>query len=430
MNSTGSPNDDVLEFLRLLFLRGQNGSDSVKRLASFPENVWRLSLGTAASEGMDGYAYLQLQRKGLHHHLPGRLREKLAHDLQRRAILSDVQLQALQPLIQSLSVVSIPCLILKSAAWQMTGLYPHPGFRSVFDVDLWVPPQEASRARKILSDLGYTPSWEIGDFSAKYFFQGESFLRLDLHTGVWLHFAEGLLSFEECWRNRRKVDWNGCPCFVLAPTHALVNRVFHDACSFNLFDSTLKGCLDAVLLVERFDREIRWDHLERIFTTPEMQLAVWLYLSTCDEFFGLPLERGKKWLSQLGARLGNRTDLFRKHYSRLKRALPGKYCYLKWASLRVKVRSARPSDLLREGLQAVWEEVVRYRREALELPDHFFEALPLGKRIPRPMISCLRFVHFTKLIPQFFLLPLAVFWNGAFQGKPLGSSHYHFWNLS
>lgn len=206
------------------------------------------------------------------------LRTQLAAEHQRSARLNLSALADLHTLVPAFAAAGIPLLLLKGAALA-TRLYPAPSLRPMRDLDLLVPPHDATRAHDLLTSLGYTAAPERRP-GAQLAFGSERSYRRPGHLAVELHWhLLNLTSYQRLtptawfWQQTETITIAGAPALVLRPTAQLLHLAAH--LTLHHFDARGIWTYDIALLLARgpLDPTLLRDAARRFALAPALLAA-------------------------------------------------------------------------------------------------------------------------------------------------------------
>jgi len=211
-------------------------------------------LATLRQGALFPYVYALLAEQAPTVSLPPELLAEL-----RNAYLCSVRQAVVQEseaarVLGSLAGAGLDIVLLKGADLRLR-VYPDPAVRPMTDLDLLVPPEQAGRARSLLTGLGYTPLEPeprpgfLERFGHALGLQPppEFSLYVDLHWEI----REGLgyyrLPYEVIKPRLQEVLFHGLPLKVLAPEHLLIHLCLHTYWEF----SQWRQFLDLALAIRR-----------------------------------------------------------------------------------------------------------------------------------------------------------------------------------
>jgi hypothetical protein len=169
----------------------------------------------------------------------------------------------------------IPFILMKGSAY-LIDLYDDPGQRALTDIDLLVRPADASRVHRLLQRAGYaTLKWDDSYHRFEVVAPGRERCRCEVHWRLGL--SERTVDQQEIWNRAQATVLEGIPCLRLAPEHALLYHVAHQADHF--FGPSLKWTIDLRLMFRQWplDEESLLDHAGGWRVRTALSLAL-LYL--------------------------------------------------------------------------------------------------------------------------------------------------------
>lgn len=216
----------------------------------------------------------------------------------REAALVAVRHRQLKRLLEPLSEVVQPILVLKGAALAET-VYADPALRPATDIDLLVRPEGYAEARRVLQDVGYRsrkgrrPSQADWAGEEEFIFQDElnSFM-VDLHWTISpFAWPEQSQLLETLFTNADVVETDGQRMSVLATTDALVHAALHLIYA-NFENVRLIWVHDIHLLANVIEERGQWSEVFGTAVAQQGRLALVDALLLAQEWFGTPLPPG------------------------------------------------------------------------------------------------------------------------------------------
>jgi hypothetical protein len=181
-----------------------------------------------------------------------------------QAILSDVAAVA-----SLLNKVGIEPVLLKGAAYCLTGVYASLATRYLWDVDLLIPEAHLSLAVEAMVQDGFEPerSYRLGRFRHHHPPLARSgSISFELHHSLGMGICKSLLPASEVLEHSVGFDFLGAKVRVPSPDHLMTHLIMHSQIQHPYNERIwppLRAMLDLVLVRRRFDKEIDWSAIQR-----------------------------------------------------------------------------------------------------------------------------------------------------------------------
>ncbi len=238
------------------------------------EAFWDTVQHTPALQPLFPLLYRRLQQTEVWPAVPARTRDSLRGSYYASLLWGDRLAAALRPVLQAFEEQNVPVILLKGTALAAE-IYENVALRPMVDVDLLVRPQDLSRARCVLDDLGYrlspNPAGHPEQFDEEYGGEielrrddGQGLIVVDLHTHLiaieWYRRATRLGDVEALWTDSRPLNGVGGEALQLSPEDTLIALCVHLAVP-EAFASPIRRLLDVDWLIRRSDPPLDWDWL-------------------------------------------------------------------------------------------------------------------------------------------------------------------------
>jgi hypothetical protein len=222
-----------------------------------------------------------------------RLAGRIAANLARRRIMAE----RLSELVLAFNAAGIEPILIKGAISLWTGT---PGWRSLRDIDVVVPPPDTQRAQALTMGLGYriAPAGEVQGARSRHHMPElerddlPGWIEIHAHAGNYN--AEPFLPVSELIRESVPAGEPGrgrvrIPPPYLATLHALIHHhVGHSADRHGKLD--LKGLYEFAAAVHDLDRTGRESLVGRASRHPRLVAALDLWTAAAADFYDLAIE--------------------------------------------------------------------------------------------------------------------------------------------
>jgi putative nucleotidyltransferase-like protein len=184
-------------------------------------------------------------------------------------------------------------VVLKGAAYLLSGIYPDPSTRFLRDLDLLLPVAQFPPAIKILKSHGYFcqgthPLDTIIGNAHPPLWRPRS-VEIDLHRGLTAGRSKSLLPGSEMWSKSVIHELDGVRLRIPSPEHLTIHHIVHSQIHEfypERIRPTLRNMYDMVLLQRRFGSEINWSAIEDRFRRNRQYGALALYLRLVETTLG------------------------------------------------------------------------------------------------------------------------------------------------
>lgn len=241
-------------------------NNPVKEL-DFSEQDWLSFLSLVNSQGLAALMYWKTKT------LPENLKppQNIVDQLRQTFMANHVKFlqaeQQLKELYQAFNQAGIKVLLLKGPAYALT-IYPHPALRSFGDIDIFVEPEKAPDAEKVLKQLGYQGHKEqFNTFQElrneeSFTKRNKSFKMVELHWG--LHAFFGILNPPTAREYLDKSVPVKTPKFTfltLNPIDSLIHAAIHMRMT-HYGSSRLSWVADIAMLIKELKDPADWNVLK------------------------------------------------------------------------------------------------------------------------------------------------------------------------
>jgi hypothetical protein len=189
-----------------------------------------------------------------------------------------------------------PPVVLKGAAYLITGVIRHTGARYIGDLDLLLRPKDAEEAVRILLRSGMrclNPKDTPLDGSMYHY---PRMGRPDCRFGVEVHrkLPEGytVLCGADILRESTTSSVEGVPVRVPSPEHLALHNILHtqaEVAPRNRILPPLRNVHDMALIAARFHEQLDWDGIREQFGRAGQGQMLETYLAFGSCFFAMPL---------------------------------------------------------------------------------------------------------------------------------------------
>jgi hypothetical protein len=312
-----------------------------------PKWNWDKLVQTAANEEILSTMHDALGRLKLIQEVPADVGNLFSTIKELNYERNELILSDLKSICRLLNSVGIEPVVLKGAAYLLTGVYPDPATRYLADLDLLLPASDFSVAIKLLKSQGYCcqsahPVETIIGNAYPPLFRPHS-VEIDLHRGLCLGVGGAVLPSSEVLSSSVLEELDGVRVRIPSPEHLVVHHIVHSQLHDFYRDRirpSLRNMYDMVLLQDRFGDEIDWLSIEKRFRRKRQYAALGLYLRHVESTMAVA--------SPIPIRMTGLMQLRWWHRAALRRA-PG----LRWFDpLYLFMAGVKPRTPLREVLSA------------------------------------------------------------------------------
>jgi hypothetical protein len=255
---------------------------------------WGKLVQTAADETVLSAMHDSLTRLGLIHELPADVANLFSTVKELNQERNQCMLSELKWIVGLFNNAGIEPIVLKGAAYILSGLYPNLSTRFLNDIDLLLPESDFPAAVAMLERQGYC-SHDAHPVAAMI---GHAYpplsrprsLEIDLHRSLGLRICKPLLPSAEVRSNFVIQELDGVRLRIPSPDHLVVHHIIHSQIHDfypERIRPSLRTMYDMVLLQRRFGSHIDWSAIENRFRRNGQYAALALYLKRVELALGL-----------------------------------------------------------------------------------------------------------------------------------------------
>ena len=192
-----------------------------------------------------------------------------------------------------LNEVGVEPVLLKGAAYCVSGVYVNPVARYLWDVDLLIPEPQLSTAVKALGRNGF----EADQFDRLCRFRHHypalrrpASVPFELHHSLGMGICNSLLPAADVFAQSVPQDFRGARIRLPSPEHLISHLIMHSQIQDPYRDRIwplLRPMYDLTLLRRRFDAELDWSAIERRFRKAGQSGLLALHLLQVQEVLGV-----------------------------------------------------------------------------------------------------------------------------------------------
>jgi hypothetical protein len=274
------------------FFNGQQPASGV----AFPfasESLFSL----AVTEALLPTLYPRLRDLRRLHQLPPKIASFLQTVTQLNAERNQFVLDELQAFATILNRHDIQPLVLKGAAYLLTGVYANDdlGSRYLYDVDLAIPESQMAVADTALHQAGYRPSTtdEMARFRHHHVpLRKPGGISFELHHCLSLgNASRRLLTISEMLDKSTVLEWQGgVQLRIPSPEHLITHLILHSQIQHAYQERIwppLRAMYDLLLLTSRFADFLNWPDIEYRFRSAGQHTTFKLHLLQVEKTLGL-----------------------------------------------------------------------------------------------------------------------------------------------
>ena len=266
------------------------------RTAISNNNVnWERVVELANVELVTPALWSALVKGGLQEDLDDDVRSYLSelHSLncQRNA---DIRRQV-EEIVRSFNRVSVEPILLKGAAFLITGVIKDPAARMMIDIDVMIRIEDLEKVLETLSSLRYRDEvqkrslFDLCQHLQPMFRNGEP-AAIEVHTTLFHKLTDPEVVMDvEAWSDSVPVHMNGLSFRVLSPTHSIIYNVVHSEVhheNFVLGTISLRDLLDLAILSRFHSASIDWSSIEASMSKHDLRRVLRSYLHLGLKLFG------------------------------------------------------------------------------------------------------------------------------------------------
>lgn len=223
------------------------------------------------------------------------LRACLQGDMFSAAAESSLKQTGLQAIMSAFAQAEIPLALLKGAALSLT-VYEDPAWRTMSDIDLWLPDEDVAAAARVMAGLGYQIKLKderplalqtLSRGEIKFFQPNKPASLVEFHwspfPGWWL-MRTAVIDEPALWQRREPLPASPSVCQV-APEDMVIHLAVHTAVNHQFGMSALRSLVDIALTTEK--RDVDWVVVAERAKTWRVATAVYTVLDLVDKLIGL-----------------------------------------------------------------------------------------------------------------------------------------------
>jgi hypothetical protein len=258
-----------------------------------PQWNWDKLVQTASDETVLSVMHDSLTGLGLAHEVPADVANLFS-------TVKKLNLERNQRILSELKCISgffnnagIEPVLLKGAAYLLSGIYPDLSTRFLVDLDLLLPESDFPAAIKILKNQGYScdahPVETIIGNAYPPLWRPQS-VEIDLHRSLCLGVCRSLLPGSEVVSKSVIHELDGVRLRIPSPEHLVIHHIVHSQIHDfyrERIRPSLRNMYDMVLLQHRFGSDIDWPAIENRFRRHKQYAALAFYLKQVETTLGL-----------------------------------------------------------------------------------------------------------------------------------------------
>ena len=231
------------------------------------ENLIRIAENERILPGLRGH----LHALGVHSQIPAEVAGFLSAvetlNLERnQAIFAELAIVA-----KLLNEAAIEPVLLKGAAYCVTGVYSNPGSRYLMDVDLLIPEPQLSTAVDVLLQNGFDwdRSYQVGRFRHHHPpLRRTGSVPFELHRSLGMGVCKSLLPASEVLERSSPHGLHGARVRIPSPEHLMAHLIMHSQIQHPYNERIwppFRAMYDLELIRRRFDNQVDWSAIQRRF---------------------------------------------------------------------------------------------------------------------------------------------------------------------
>jgi hypothetical protein len=255
--------------------------------------AWDDLIRSASDELVLPSLYSRFQELNVLSQLPVEVSDFLSSVAQLNLARNQAILADLATVVSRLKLVGIEPVLLKGAAYCVTGVYTNLAARYLWDVDLLVPIAQLALAVDILAQDGFTPdqSYQLGYFRHHYPPLGrKGSVHFELHHSLGMGVCERLLPASEVLEHAVCFDLQGMRVRVPSPEHLMTHLIMHSQNQHPYNERIwppIRALYDLVLMRRRFDTQLDWTAIQHRFNKAGQSDVLALHLLRARDVLGL-----------------------------------------------------------------------------------------------------------------------------------------------
>jgi hypothetical protein len=259
-----------------------------------PQWNWDKLVQTAADETILSSMHDSLTGLGLTHEVPADVANLFSTVKELNLERNQHILSGLRRISGLFNNVGIEPVVLKGAAYLLSGIYPDLSTRFLADLDLLLPESDFPAAIKILKGQGYScdahPVETIVGHAYPPLWRPHA-VEIDLHRSLGVRICKPLLPSAEVLCESVIQELDGVRLRIPSPEHLIVHHIMHSQIHDfypERIQPSLRTMYDMVLLQRRFGSHIDWPAIETRFRRNGQYAALALYLRQVETTLGFP----------------------------------------------------------------------------------------------------------------------------------------------
>ncbi len=250
---------------------------------------WEHLLTLAEFHGVSPLVARNLSSRGLLDRVPEPYRQRLS-TVRRQTLYRNILLGSeTSRILSHLSDSGVGAIPLKGSVLVNT-IYGDPSLRQMVDIDILVQPEQSSKARTRLTDIGYE-TMTVGKLEGHSFHGMPLYKRNGSHAAVELHWgladpALGAFPVQEVWERANPLELLGVSTRTLSPEDNLLFLSYH----MTKHDTELlKFLCDISELTKTHHATIDWESAAIRARSWGIETAVYLSMKRAQELLGAPV---------------------------------------------------------------------------------------------------------------------------------------------
>jgi hypothetical protein len=206
--------------------------------------------------------------------------------------------QQIVEIIVALNQIGVEPLLLKGAAFLITGMYDDPASRIMSDIDVMFRIGDVEKVLETLSTLRYRSQvleaslFDFCQHVVPMFRSGEP-AAIEIHTRLFHEWTDPeVVTNEDVWTDSVPVRVDGLSLRVLSPSHSAIYNVVHSEVhheNFELGRISLRDLLDLAIISRLHSASIDWRSIEARMKRHDLGRVLRSYLHIGMKLFGSPV---------------------------------------------------------------------------------------------------------------------------------------------
>jgi hypothetical protein len=260
----------------------------------FPEWNWDRLVQAAADEAILAAMHDSLNGVGVTHEFPTEVSNLFLTVKQLNQERNEQILADLKCISCALNKVGIEPVVLKGAAYLVSGIYPNLSTRYLADLDLLLDESHFPAALEIFRSQGYFcevahPVETLIGNAYPPLCRAHS-VEIDLHRSLCMGVRKSLLPTSEVLSKSLLKQVDGVRFRIPSPEHLAIHHIVHSQIHDfyrERIRPSLRNMYDMVLLQRRFGNDIDWLAIESRFRKNRQYTALALYLRDVESTLGV-----------------------------------------------------------------------------------------------------------------------------------------------